>query len=291
MDQTSRNRTDHQHPNTRIRRIAAAILASASTGLLLALPAQAEPLFPGGPEIAGIPAVVPDAPPGTTALTPFKAYGDLTPAIQPGGNAVVGGKQIIDITYKQPISDRAAAESSIVVTPSTEVAGHFNWVDDTHVQWLPDDYWPRGTTVNVSAAGATSSFKVSDTMTSVSDAAAHNFVVKIGNDVVKEFPASLGKKGHETPNGDYPVILKEKTVIMDSSTYGVPVDSKEGYKLEVWDAVRLTWSGVYVHAAPWSVDSQGNSNVSHGCINLSPENAAWFFDNVRVGDVVTVVNA
>ncbi len=285
MDYTTRHRTDR----ARTRRIVAALAVGATAGLMFAAPAQAEPLFPGGPDIAGVPAVIPGTPPGSTpALTPQV---DLTPVVTPNGGAVVGGKRPIDLVYKQPIEDRVAAENSVKVNPSTDVPGHFNWVDDSHLQWLPDDYWPRNTAVTVEAPGTSASFKVSDQMSAVSDAAAHNFVVKIGDDVVKDFPASLGKVGHETPNGTYPVILKEKTVIMDSSTYGVPVDSKEGYKLEVWDAVRLTWSGVYVHAAPWSVDQQGNSNVSHGCINLSPDNAAWYFNNVRPGDTVTVVNA
>ena len=53
-------------------------------------------------------------------------------------------------------------------------------------------------------------------------------------------------------------------------------------------AVRVTWGGVYVHSAPWSVAQQGNSNVSHGCINLSPDNAEWYFNNVTVGDPIQV---
>jgi lipoprotein-anchoring transpeptidase ErfK/SrfK len=55
-------------------------------------------------------------------------------------------------------------------------------------------------------------------------------------------------------------------------------------------ATRISNSGEFVHSAPWSVAQQGNSNVSHGCINLSPENAKWFFDNVKKGDVVINVN-
>ena len=40
---------------------------------------------------------------------------------------------------------------------------------------------------------------------------------------------------------------------------------------------------------PWSVGAQGNSNVSHGCINISPANAQQFFNVSRVGDIVNVV--
>ena len=75
---------------------------------------------------------------------------------------------------------------------------------------------------------------------------------------------------------------------MDSRTIGIPLSDPEGYKLTVNDAVRVTWGGVYVHGAPWSVASQGNSNVSHGCINLNADNAAWYYDTVRVGDPIIV---
>jgi hypothetical protein len=31
--------------------------------------------------------------------------------------------------------------------------------------------------------------------------------------------------------------------------------------------------------------------VSHGCINLSPANAQWFFDNFGSGDPVVIKNS
>ncbi|MFD0528037.1 L,D-transpeptidase [Kitasatospora arboriphila] len=67
--------------------------------------------------------------------------------------------------------------------------------------------------------------------------------------------------------------------------------SADSYDLQVEWATRVTWSGEYVHAAPWSVGSQGKANVSHGCTGMSTENAKWFFDNTRVGDIVQVVNS
>ncbi|PRC48133.1 hypothetical protein C6A85_81390, partial [Mycobacterium sp. ITM-2017-0098] len=71
-------------------------------------------------------------------------------------------------------------------------------------------------------------------------------------------------------------------------TIGIPLDDEEGYLIKGEYGVRVTWGGVYVHSAPWSVGSQGYANVSHGCINLSPDNAAWYFDTVSVGDPIIV---
>lgn len=78
---------------------------------------------------------------------------------------------------------------------------------------------------------------------------------------------------------------------MDSSTYGVPVNSPNGYKLTVDLAVRFDDSGDFVHSAPWSVADQGKRNVSHGCINISPANARWFFDTFGPGDPIVVQNS
>jgi lipoprotein-anchoring transpeptidase ErfK/SrfK len=80
-------------------------------------------------------------------------------------------------------------------------------------------------------------------------------------------------------------------VRMVSSTNGVPVNSPDGYDELVYDDVHISDSGEYVHAAPWSVSSQGRTNVSHGCINLSQADAAAFFAFSRVGDVVLVAGS
>jgi lipoprotein-anchoring transpeptidase ErfK/SrfK len=101
-------------------------------------------------------------------------------------------------------------------------------------------------------------------------------------------PASMGKPKYPTPTGSFAALEKQRTVVMDSRTIGIPLSSPDGYKITASYAVRVTWSGVYVHSAPWSVASQGNSNVSHGCINLSPDNAAWYFDTVNIGDPIIV---
>ena len=77
---------------------------------------------------------------------------------------------------------------------------------------------------------------------------------------------------------------------MVSSTVGIPVNSPGGYDETVYWDVHISDSGEYVHAAPWSVGAQGNTNVSHGCVNLSPANAEQFMNFSRVGDIVVVVN-
>jgi lipoprotein-anchoring transpeptidase ErfK/SrfK len=55
--------------------------------------------------------------------------------------------------------------------------------------------------------------------------------------------------------------------------------------------VQFDNSGNFVHSAPWSVADQGNRNVSHGCINISPADAQWFYDNFGIGDPIVVTNS
>jgi lipoprotein-anchoring transpeptidase ErfK/SrfK len=73
---------------------------------------------------------------------------------------------------------------------------------------------------------------------------------------------------------------------MDAATGGTDPNDPEYYRLEVDYAMRVTNSGEFLHAAPWSVASQGRANVSHGCTGMSTANAAWLYANSQVGDVV-----
>jgi lipoprotein-anchoring transpeptidase ErfK/SrfK len=140
------------------------------------------------------------------------------------------------------------------------------------------------------AGGIPRTFGTGAIVLGVADISAHTFTVSIDGQVARQMPASMGKPKHQTPVGSFNVLEKQSTVVMDSRTIGIPLSDPEGYKLTVNDAVRVTWGGVYVHSAPWSVGSQGYANVSHGCINLSPDNASWYFNQVHIGDPI-VINA
>jgi lipoprotein-anchoring transpeptidase ErfK/SrfK len=166
--------------------------------------------------------------------------------------------------------------------------GEFTWLNDRVLQWNPSEFWPAHTTIAVSAGGAKANFQTGSATVGVADIGDHTFTVSIDGEVMREMPASMGKYGFATPTGSFTALGKESVVIMDSRTIGIPLDDPEGYKLTVYDAVRVTWGGVYVHGAPWSVGSQGYENVSHGCINLSPDNADWYFNTVRIGDPIIV---
>ena len=108
---------------------------------------------------------------------------------------------------------------------------------------------------------------------------------------IATYPISGGKPTDPTMGGVHLVMDRSSVVHMVSSTNGIPVNSPDGYDELVYDDVHISDSGEYVHAAPWSVSSQGSTNVSHGCINLSPADAAAFFAFSQYGDVVIVAGS
>lgn len=225
----------------------------------------------------------------TAAVAP-SIGGATIASVQPTNGQLVGVAHPIVVTFTRPVTDRWAAQQSIIVASPADVQGHYEWLDDTTVQFVPDQYWPAHSEITMMAGGMPRTFGTGSTVLGVADISAHTFTVSIDGQVVRQMPASMGKPKHPTPVGSFTVLEKQSSVVMDSRTIGIPLSDPEGYKLTVADAVRITWGGVYVHSAPWSVGSQGYANVSHGCINLSPDNAAWYFDQVNVGDPV-VINA
>ena len=220
-----------------------------------------------------------------TALPP--SISEISPA--PGQTVVVAHP--VTVTFTSPVPNRRAAEGSIAVRPNGTGApadGSFAWLDDRTVQWTPATFFPAHAPIDVSVGGFATSFETGSSVVGVADIDAHTFTVSIDGVVAREMPASMGKPKHPTPVGQFTALEKQKSVVMDSRTIGIPLSDPEGYQLTVANAVRVTWGGVYVHSAPWSVGSQGYANVSHGCINLSPDNAAWYFDTVSVGDPIVI---
>jgi lipoprotein-anchoring transpeptidase ErfK/SrfK len=214
--------------------------------------------------------------------------GAAVASVQPPSGATVGVGHPVIVTFKGRVADRRAAERTIKVISPARSTGHFDWVSDAVVQWIPDTYWPAHSHVAVEVHGMSTGFETGSAVLGVADVSAHTFTVSVDGQVLRTMPASMGKPSRPTPRGSFTALEKQRTVTFDSRTIGIPLSSSEGYLIQGQYAVRVTWGGVYVHSAPWSVDSQGYANVSHGCINLSPDNAAWYFDTVHIGDPIIV---
>jgi len=272
----------------------------------LAVPPPADPAAPPAPPpfvlpglppadpMAAQPMVIPEGTPAGQNPTPFVGQPVFAPpTFNPTNGSKAGAAKPIYINFARPIADRALAEQAIHISSVPPVPGRFYWTSDTQVRWRPQDFWPAGTVVNIDASGTKSSFTVPEQLVATVDDATHQMTVVRNGKLEKTIPVSMGMAagGHTTPNGTYYVLEKFPHIVMDSSTYGVPVNSANGYKVDVDLAVRIDNSGNFVHSAPWSVADQGKRNVSHGCINISPENAKWFYDNFGSGDPIVIKNS
>ncbi|MBY3552497.1 L,D-transpeptidase family protein [Modestobacter lapidis] len=228
-----------------------------------------------------------------------------TPSIGPLDGTTVGVGMPIRVFFDDPVADKAAVERNLTVISSAPTDGAWNWISDSEVHFRPSQYWPAQIDVTLEAdlygvdfgegtwgeKDRTVSFHVGDRHVSVVDAAAHTLTVRDGDTVVQTYPMSAGSGENPTRNGPHVVLESHRYITMDSSTFGLAVDAPGGYRTDVEYAVRISNNGEFVHAAPWSVAQQGSANVSHGCINLSTERAAWFFGFSQPGDVVEVVNS
>ncbi|MGB3770432.1 MAG: Ig-like domain-containing protein [Rhodococcus sp. (in: high G+C Gram-positive bacteria)] len=226
------------------------------------------------------------------------------PYLLPSENEIVGIGQPVAVQFDEPVPDKIAAQDAITVITDPPVEGAFYWVNQKEVRWRPQNYWAPGTqvTVNVDVFGrdlgdglfgqedASTSFSIGDAVIATADDATKQVTFSINGVDVRTMPTSMGKNSTPTDNGVYIIGDKFASLVMDSSTYGVAVDSPQGYRTPVDWATRMSYSGIFFHSAPWSVGSQGYSNVSHGCLNLSPSNAKWVYDNTKRGDITIVKN-
>jgi lipoprotein-anchoring transpeptidase ErfK/SrfK len=227
------------------------------------------------------------------------------PSFVPTDGQTVGVGMPVVIRFDIPVSDQASIERHLKVTSQPAQVGAFHWISSQEVHWRPKTYWRPGTDVTVKAdiggvpAGngiygqmdRTQTFHVGDAMVSKVDMNTHEMRVFRNGKLARTIPITTGEQPKFTTRSGIKVISeKYRTKRMNSETIGIDPDSADGYDLDdVEYAMRVTNSGEFVHAAPWSVGDQGSANVSHGCTGMSTENAEWLYNNTNIGDVVEYV--
>jgi lipoprotein-anchoring transpeptidase ErfK/SrfK len=233
-----------------------------------------------------------------TTLTPTRK---LESGMAPLDGETVGVGMPVQLFLSHPVNgkaNRAAVERSVRVTMSQPVEGAWSWVNPREVDFRPREYWPTGEKVKVVASltglragkglwgtkDRTLDFTVGPRHVTKVSAKSHEAKVTNGGKLVRTIPVSLGKPGDDSYSGTMIAQEKAATTIMDSATIGKPGE----YRIETKWNVRMTYSGTFFHAAPWSTGAQGNSNVSHGCVNASPSNAKWFYHFTNRGDIIQV---
>lgn len=201
----------------------------------------------------------------------------------------------IRIEFDTAITNKKAVEQNLEVISSKPLgAASWAWIDSKTVAFRPRDYWPAYDKVTIKANLATvegapgqwgQNFSMkfeTGTKTVLKDSIDKYRMVFYQDDKkVKVFPISSGREGHETETGIK--VISEKYGYMQKTLWNP--DPKDGWKIKVAYAMRITWDGEFIHSAPWNY-SLGEANLSHGCTNMSDADSKWVYEHVRIGDVV-----
>jgi len=225
----------------------------------------------------------------------------LHATVSPSAGETFGVGQPIVVTFDTPVTDRAAVQQALTVKASRPIGpSGWHWFSSTQAQYRPQKYWPANTTVTVSAnlsgvqagpttfgaADTSSAFTIGRSRILVISDTTHQMGVYNNGVLVRTVPVSLGQHigTWVTRSGIKTIMSIQREVEMNSATVGIT--GAGSYDELVPYAMRLTWSGEYIHGAPWSVYAQGSYDVSHGCVNISLDNAQWLYGSSLVGDVV-----
>ncbi|MBD3946971.1 L,D-transpeptidase [Nocardioides ganghwensis] len=227
-------------------------------------------------------------------------------AVAPLDGETVGVGMPVVVTFDLPVTDRALFEKHMRVTSTPTQKGSWYWLSDREVHYRPARYWKAGTDVSVDLdinslpAGngiygqesRSIDFQVGDSVVSRVDVSTHTMRTFVNGELARTMPISAGKAGWETRSGTKVIIEKFRRKRMSAATIGVDESDPEFYDLSnVQYAMRVTYSGEFLHAAPWSTGSQGSANVSHGCVGMSLADAQWLYDRTSRGDVVEVTGS
>jgi lipoprotein-anchoring transpeptidase ErfK/SrfK len=224
------------------------------------------------------------------------------PSVAPLAGETVGVGMPVIVTFDIPVTDKASIEKHMSVSATPRQPGSWHWMSDQEVHWRPRHYWQAGTDVavdvdinSIPAGGGIFGqesrhveFNVGDAHVYKVNMDTHQMRVMSNGSLLRTIPITTGEEPKFTTRSGVKVILEKfRTKRMNSETIGIDRDSPDGYDIDdVEYAMRVTYSGEFVHAAPWSVADQGSANVSHGCTGMSTANAGWLYNMSRRGDVV-----
>lgn len=223
----------------------------------------------------------------------------ITSFLGDGQTVGVGMPMIVQFNQAIPSKYRADVQRRLTVTTTPEQVGIWHWISPREVHYRPKTYWKPNTKIlyNVRLGGVkmgdnaygrsdfTVDVKTGRALVMTVDNKTKKMTVTQNGEVIKTLPVSLGKPSTPSSSGTMLVIEKKRKTVFDTMAELGP---EKGYRTDIDFAQRITWSGQFIHAAPWSEGQQGHANVSHGCVNVSMKMGEWLFDRTMLGDPITV---
>ena len=231
----------------------------------------------------------------------------VSSAVISDGSQVGVGMPII-VLLSRPIKDaRAFAAATEVTVDGKPVQGGWyferKFQDPGHpieADYRLQSYWPghakihmvlpvKGVTAGkglVFANDLSLDFATGAANVATVNNSTHKLTLVTDGKVEGSYPVSLGYPQTPTMRGTKVIMEKGRDIPMTGPGY---------YDPHVRFTQRLTYSGEYLHAAPWNTAATGGSigraNTSNGCTNLDPRDARRLYMLLEVGDVVQYPNA
>lgn len=225
-----------------------------------------------------------------------------------GSESVVGVGMPLRVEFKDdndtlreiPEDQRAEVERRMTVRSDPPQEGSWHWVSGSEVHYRPQDYWQAGTQINYHLATGglpvgegwylrndlALNLTVGPEIVMEVDAQSRQMSVSVDGEVQRSIPVSVGRSDYPSSSGTFVVMEKFPETVFDTREEFGP---EEGYVVDIEYAMRLTYGGEFVHATVRSGEELGTENVTHGCINMSRDNAEWLFELTHSwGDVVIV---
>jgi lipoprotein-anchoring transpeptidase ErfK/SrfK len=218
--------------------------------------------------------------------------------LNPGQVYGVAMPVVVEFHPPVPPSARAGVQKRLFVTSDPPQPGVWHWASGSQAFYRPPQYWQPGTLLTVRAAlrgqpmgngyygdqDRSATVRIGHKLVMYVDNKTKRMTVYRDNALARVIKVSLGKPSTPSSSGHLVVMAKYYETVFDTRNE----DPDGGYRVNINYAMRLTWGGEFIHAAPWSVGDQGRRNVSHGCVNMSWGNAEWLYGLAHVGDPVVV---
>ncbi|WP_270263230.1 L,D-transpeptidase [Kocuria marina] len=242
---------------------------------------------------------------GQSVFSTVDAAHEADVALNVKDGQTYGVWQVVEFNFSEPVVNKDAVEKAVTVDGAHR-DGAFRWYSDRKLRFRPEQPWDPNAKVTVTAnilgkdlgngmignGNKTVSFRTGAEQRAFVDNNTKTLVAYVNGKETGRWPVTLG-------NPDWPSTTGKKVIIEQAASYAFkasslnlkPGDPHYYPPFDASNVSRLTWSGEFIHQAlPSAMPVLGVANVSHGCVGMPPEGAAYIFETFRPGDMVEVVN-
>lgn len=236
--------------------------------------------------------------------TPPAAQAAVQIKLATTGNQTYGvGMPVVAYFSRQFTSAKSLSAATSVTVNGTAMHGAWYFESSTKPGYPVEGhlrlekFWPANSTVTVNVAArrvpaghgvafsndVQLSFRTGPQVIAIVQDQKHRMYVTRDGKAAGSYPVALGSAATPTTRGTKVIMQKDPSVCLSGEAF---------HECGVKYAQQLTYSGEYLHAAPWNEKNiEQGRDTSNGCTNLMPTDAARLWKVLAVGDVVEYPDA